>query len=65
MSTADDDAPMSEGLVRMILRTAGFNSPEEVREAAQKIIEVPEILSPEEVDRVWKQTKKEENKNES
>ena len=38
MSTAQDDAPMSEGLVRMILKTAGFNNPDEVRDALLNIL---------------------------
>lgn len=45
MSTAQDDAPMSEGLVRMILKTAGFNNPDEVRDAVKEVLVIPRVLT--------------------
>ncbi len=41
---AEDYEPMSDGLVKMILRTAGFKSPDEVREAVKEVVVIPRVV---------------------
>jgi len=48
--------PMPDGLVKMILKTAGFNSPEEVKSAVKEVLIIPRILN--ETERKLERTRK-------
>ena len=45
MTMAETYEPMSDGLVKMILKTAGFKSPDEVRDAVKEVVILPRVLT--------------------